>query len=203
VGSDGCIVVADLADAEDRQRIVPEVNERLGVIDVLVNNAAAAIYAPTSEMPARRRRLLFEVNVHAPVDLAQGVLPGMRGQRRGSIVNVTSRLAAGETGPPYRPSVIGTTGVAYGASKAALDRFTVGLAAEVYDDEIAVNAIAPVAGVRSEGADALVGALLDDSAFEPVDYLAEAIAHLGGCTAAERTGQILTSQQLLREIGQL
>ncbi len=203
VGADGLAIVADLTDPDDRQRIVPAVHDELGAIDVLVNNAAAAIYAPLAEMPLRRRRLLFEVNVHAPVDLAQAVVPSMRARGRGSIVNVTSRLAVGEVGPPYSASVIGTTGGYYGASKAALDRFTRGLAAELFTDGIAVNAVAPVAGVRSEGAEALVGGLLEDDAFEPIGYLADAIGHLAGCTAADRTGQVLTSQELLREIGLL
>jgi NAD(P)-dependent dehydrogenase (short-subunit alcohol dehydrogenase family) len=203
VGGRGVAVVADLTDANDRQRIVPEAEAALGPVDILVNNAAAAMYAPIAAIPLKRRRLLFEVNVHAPIDLAQAVVPGMITRRRGSIVNVTSRLAVGETGPPYESSVIGTTGVAYGSSKAALDRFTAGLAAEMFVHDIAVNAIAPVAGVRSEGAEALVGGLLDDDAFEPASYLVDAIAHLAGCTALERTGQVLTSQQLLRELGRL
>ena len=64
-----------------------------------------------------------------------------------------------------------------------MDRFTRGLAAELFADGIAVNAVAPVAAVRSEGAEALVGGLLGDEAFEPVDYLTDAIAYLAGCTA--------------------
>jgi citronellol/citronellal dehydrogenase len=203
VGAEGFAVVADLTDADDRQHIVPSVHEAFGPVDVLVNNAAAAIYGPVATMPVRHRRLLFEVNVHAPMDLAQAVVPGMRDRGRGSIVNVTSRLAMGETGPPYRSSVLGSTGVAYGASKAALERFTKGLAAELFVDGIAVNAVAPVAAVRSEGAEALVGGALGDDAYEPVGYLTDAIAFLAGCDAGQRTGQVLTSQQLLREIGLL
>ena len=84
-----------------------------------------------------------------------------------------------------------------------MDRFTGGLAAELFADGIAVNAVAPVAAVRSEGAEALVGGLLGDDAFEPIGYLADAIGYLAGCTATDRTGQVLTSQQLLREIGLL
>jgi NAD(P)-dependent dehydrogenase (short-subunit alcohol dehydrogenase family) len=202
-GESGIAITADLTDEDDRARIVPGVEAVLGPIDILVNNAAAAMYAPIAELPVRRRRLLFEVNVHAPIDLAQAVLPGMVARQRGSIVNVTSRLSTGEKGPPYARTVLGTTGVAYGASKAALERFTVGLAAEVYENGIAVNAIAPVAAVRSEGAEALVGPLLADHAFEPMSYLVDAVAHLAECAAGDRTGQILTSQQLLRELGQL
>ena len=79
-------IVADLTDADDRARIVPEAEAALdGPLDVLVNNAAAAIYQPLADYPLKRRRLIFEANVHAPLDLAQAVLPGMiDGARAGS-----------------------------------------------------------------------------------------------------------------------
>ena len=64
-----------------------------GPIDILVNNAAAAIYQPLIDFPLKRRRLIFEVNVHAPMDLAQAVLPGMIERGEGWIVNVSSATA--------------------------------------------------------------------------------------------------------------
>src|SRR4051794_20247963 len=73
-GATVAVVVADLTDEADRQRIVPEAAEALGgPIEVLVNNAAAAIYQPLADFPLRRRRVVFEANVHAPLDLAQAV----------------------------------------------------------------------------------------------------------------------------------
>src|SRR3954470_19399312 len=72
------MIAADLADEDDRSRITPSaVDELGGPIDVLVNNAAAAMYAPLIDFPLKRRRLTFEVNVHAPLDLAQAVVPSM------------------------------------------------------------------------------------------------------------------------------
>src|SRR5262245_18872036 len=82
-------IVANLADPTDRARIVPAVEAALGPVDILVHNAAAAIYAPITEMPLGRRQTVFEVNVHAAVDLAQAVLPGMRAARRGSIITLS------------------------------------------------------------------------------------------------------------------
>ena len=49
---------------------------------MLVNNGAAAVYQSTLEYPLRRRRMMFEVNVQAPIDLTQAVVPGMTAQRR-------------------------------------------------------------------------------------------------------------------------
>ena len=126
------IVVADLTDGDDRARIVPEAVEQLGgPIDILVNNAAAAMYAQPSEIPLKRRRIMFEVNVHAPLDLAQAALPAMLERGEGWIVNVSS--ATGKL--PRRPAVQARGPRrhhrVYGASKAALNRETNGLAHEL------------------------------------------------------------------------
>jgi NAD(P)-dependent dehydrogenase (short-subunit alcohol dehydrogenase family) len=194
-------IVADLADPSSRAGIVPAVHDALGPVDVLVHNAAAAIYAPAATMPLRRRQIVFEVNVHAAVDLAQAVLPDMRAAGRGSIVNLSSATAAYPARPPA--ATVPTTMTTYGASKAALERFTIGLAAEVYGDGIAVNAIAPVAAVATPGAEALVGRLLEEhpELVEPVEWLAEAVAFLAACDARQCTGRVLYSRPFLDELG--
>jgi citronellol/citronellal dehydrogenase len=202
-GGSGFAIAADLTDADDRARIVPEVEATLGPVDILVNNAAAAIYAPVAEMPLRRRELLFEVNVHAPIDLAQAVIPGMRSRGLGWIVNISSATSAHPLGPPFPRVAMGTTTTAYGAAKAALERFTTGLAAEVYEAGIVVNALAPVTGVLTEGAAAVMAGQVDTSGFEPVEHMAEAAVHLATCSVDECTGRLVSSGGLLREIGRL
>jgi NAD(P)-dependent dehydrogenase (short-subunit alcohol dehydrogenase family) len=194
-------IVADLAKPEDRARIVPEARAALGPIDILVHNAAAAIYAPIAEMPLRRRQVTFEVNVHATVDLAQAVVPDMRAKGRGWIVNLSSASSAHPSGPPYRN--VETTITVYGASKAALERVTTGLAAELFDDGIAVNSVAPVAAVRTPGAEALVGKLMDEhpELVEPPEWLAEAVLALVTCDPRSCTGRVLYSGPFLDEIG--
>lgn len=144
---------------------------------------------------------MFEVNVHAAIDLAQAVIPGMRARRRGSIVNPSSASSAYPAPPPA--AGIPSTMSVYGASKAALERLTIGLAAELYADGIAVNTIAPVAAVHTPGAEALVGQLLRDhpELVEPVEWLAQAVAILAGCDAAACTGRVLYSRSFLEERG--
>ena len=169
---------ANLADVEDRARVVPTVAETLGPIDVLVNNAAAAVYQPLAEISLRRRRLTFELNLQAPIDLAQAVLPSMRERQRGWILNISSATSKHPPGPPFNPGFkLGFTTTIYGASKAALERFTTGLAAEVYGDRIAVNSLAPVVAVRTPGADTLVGDVLDanPAIVEPLELFVEAV----------------------------
>lgn len=194
-------IVANLADPADRARIVPAAEKVLGPIDILVHNAAAAIYAPVTEMPLRRRQAVFEVNVHASLDLAQAVIPSMRARRRGSIVYLSSASSAYPAAPLAQ--TIPPTMAVYGASKAALERLAISLAAEVYGDGIAVNTIAPVAAVRTPGAEALVGALMRDhpDLVEPVEWLADAVAILARADAATCTGRILNSKSFLEERG--
>jgi NAD(P)-dependent dehydrogenase (short-subunit alcohol dehydrogenase family) len=202
-GGRALAVPADLADADDRTRVVPLVESELGPVDVLVNNAAAAIYAPVVAMPLRRRRLLFEINAHAPVDLAQQVLPGMRDRGKGWIVNISSATARHPDARSSVPMAMGTTTTPYGASKAALDRFSTGLAAEVYEDGIAVNVLEPVTGVRTDGAEIVMAGQVDTSGFEPVEHMAEAALYLASCSPEACSGRVVASGPLLREIGWL
>jgi NAD(P)-dependent dehydrogenase (short-subunit alcohol dehydrogenase family) len=194
-------VVADLARAEDRARIVPAVHAALGPVDVLVHNAAAAIYAPTTTMPLGRRRTVFEVNVHAAIDLVQAVLPDMRAAGGGAIINLSS--ASSQLPPPPPATGVPPTMAVYGASKAALERLTVGLAGELLADGISVNTLAPVAAVRTPGAEALAGRLLAEhpELVEPMEWLAEAVVVLATSDPRTYTGRVLYSGPFLDEVG--
>jgi len=203
-GGRAVAVVADLADGDDRARIVPEVEAALGPVDILVNNAAAAFYLPTPEISLKRRRIMYELNVHAPIDLAQGVIPGMRAKGAGWIVNVSSVTSRHPAGPPFpEGQTVGAVAATYGSSKAALERFTTGLAAECSADGIAVNAVAPVAAVRTPGADALVADLMarNPALVEPMEVMVEAIVALCTGDPATLTGRVVLSGPLLTELG--
>jgi NAD(P)-dependent dehydrogenase (short-subunit alcohol dehydrogenase family) len=195
------VVAADLADAEDRARIVPAVLERFdGRVDILVNNAAAAIYAPILGFPLKRRHITFEVNVHAPIDLAQAVAPQMIERGEGWIVNLTSGSARLVEGPPFNTEGVATTLGVYAASKAALDRITNAFAVELQDTGIRINAIGPRAVVKSEGAWVLVGDHVGAELVESMEAMVESVIALCECEW-ERTGQVLVSLDLLAELG--
>lgn len=104
--------------------------------------------------------MIFDVNVHDPLDLAQAVIPAMTAAGEGWIVNLSSGTTRPHAGPPFQRGVLGSTIGIYGASKAALDRITNGLAAELYGTGIRVNSVEPRSAVLSEGAAELVGAKL-------------------------------------------
>ena len=200
-GNQVAVIVADLADGEDRARIVPEAEAALGgPIDVLVNNAAAAIYAPTSTYPLKRRRITFEVNVHAPLDLAQAVIPGMVDRREGWIVNVSSASSRLSDGPPFRREGVALTLGIYGASKAALNRETNCLAAELHGTGVRVNTIEPRAAVLSEGANELVGDQLNADQIESMESMVEATLALCDC-GPDLTGRVTVSTELIAELG--
>jgi citronellol/citronellal dehydrogenase len=191
------VVVADLADDVDRQRVVPEAADALGgPIEILVNNAAALINGPIADFPLRRRRVLFEMNVHAPLDLAQAAIPAMLAAGEGWIVNVSSGSARRVEGPPFDLGFQGSTATMYGASKAALNRWTNGLGAELHGSGIRVNTVEPRAAVLSEGAREVVGAQLRPDQIEPMEAMVEATVALCDC-AAEVTAQNLVSLDLL------
>ena len=165
-----------------------------------MNNAAAAIYQSLLDYPLRRRRVIFEVNVHAPLDLAQAVIPGMTERGEGWIVNLSSGSAKHSSGPPFRTDGVATTIGIYGASKAALNRLTNVLAASVYGTGIRVNTVEPRAAVLSEGAEVLVGGLLSDDQIESMEQMVEATVALCDCDT-ERTGQCFVSLDLIDELG--
>jgi citronellol/citronellal dehydrogenase len=185
-------LVADLTDDVDRARIIPEAEKALGgPIDILINNAAASIHQPPSEFPLRRRRVIYEVNVHAPLDLAQAAIPGMRAAGEGWIINVSSGSARMQPSPDN--AQIGV----YGSSKAALNQLTLALAAELTGTGIRVNTVEPRAGVLSEGAAALVKLTPDQ--LESMEDMVGGVLALCDCPP-EMTGGIHVSLDLIAGI---
>ena len=195
------VIGADLADADDRARIVPAAAAALGgPIDILVNNAAAGIHQLSAEIPLRRRRIMFEVNLQAPIDLAQAVIPMMTERRRGWIVNLSSGGARLIEGPPFSTSVLGTTNGTYASTKAALNRYTNVLGAELFGTGVRVNTVEPDDPVATEGAIAHLGDGIDRDRYEPIEVMVEGIVALCDCPP-ERTGRVHTDQGLLAELG--
>ena len=191
--------VADLSDAAGRERLIDEVVSALGPIHVLVNNAAANFFMPFEQISAKRFAVVMEVNCRAPFDLAQRVAPGMREAGSGWIVNVSSATAR-MPGLPFDDFDRRGHPVLYGMSKAALDRLSTGLAAELYDDGIAVNSLSPVAAVATPGVIAL-GQLPARDMLEGEERMAEAALALATCEPKTMTGRIAFSGPLLDELG--
>jgi NAD(P)-dependent dehydrogenase (short-subunit alcohol dehydrogenase family) len=128
-------VPADLADEQDRGRAAAAVLAA-GRVDILVNNAATVEpLGPTAAITTADLRLAFEVNVIAPAALTAACLPGMLDAGWGRVVNVSSGIVASPAGM--------IRGNAYAATKAALEAYTVNLAAELAGTGVTVNVYRP------------------------------------------------------------
>ncbi|RZN80648.1 MAG: SDR family oxidoreductase [Winogradskyella sp.] len=108
------LVALDVTKPETIITCVNEVLEKEGKIDVLVNNAGAGITGPMEEIPDEEIKRNFETNLFGPINVIKAVLPSMRKQKSGLVINITS--IAGYMGLPYR-------GV-YSASKGAFELVT-------------------------------------------------------------------------------
>ena len=130
-------MAADCADEHDIQRLGAETLKKMGLVDVLVNNAGAAWGAPAEDHPIEAWDKVMNLNVRGYFILSQYIgKHSMLPRRSGSIINVAS--IAGLGGNPS-----GMKTVAYNTSKAAVINFTCALAGEWGDRNVRVNAICP------------------------------------------------------------
>lgn len=201
-GGEAAAVAADISSEPECLRLVEAARAAYGQIDTLVNNAALNYYIPTADYPTNRWIKAFAVNVHAPFILSKAVLPDMIAAGRGAIVNISSGSAIGPGRGPYKDQVA-HGGVMYGASKAALERFTQGLAQEVAQHGgIAVSSVSPSRVVPTPGTvyHKLVDGL-DDPRGEPPSMMARAALLLASEPAGAVNGRVAYSQQILKEFG--
>jgi citronellol/citronellal dehydrogenase len=198
-GGTAVAIRADLSKPEDRERLVAETVRQLGAPDILVNNAAVTYFTRVEDFAPRRYLLMFEVQVQAPFHLATLVLPGMREHGRGWILNISSRAALHPAIPPAEWA--GRGGTVYGMCKAAVERFSTGLAAELYADNIAVNALSPTRVVPTPGTIFHRLTTSDDENAERPAIMAAAALALCHAEPRSLTGRIAYSQELLSELG--
>jgi NAD(P)-dependent dehydrogenase (short-subunit alcohol dehydrogenase family) len=198
-GGEVLTITADLAKQGDRQRIVETVEREMGPIDVLVNNAAVTYFEPVLDFPERHYAVMFDVQVRASFELAQRVLPGMIARRRGWILNISSRAAVHPAGPPFSARRGSTV---YGMCKAAIERFSSGLASEVYADGVAVNCLSPSGLVPTPGVvfHHLTDGVPEDR-LEAPEVMAEAAFALCTGDPTTLTGKVTYARPLLEELG--
>ena len=197
-GGEATFIKADLAQAVDRERLVADTVDTYGPVDILVNNAAITYFMPVTEFTEKRFKLMMEVQVYAPFHLSQMVLPSMRERKQGWIVNISSGAGI-HPKQPYQQRG-GRGGTVYGMCKAALERFTTGLASEVYDDGIAVNVVSP--GLVATPGVAVHGLITEATKdrVQPIEYIAEAVFRLASGDPKTMTGRIDYAEPFLKEI---
>ncbi len=192
-------LAADLSQVAARSHLIARAREAFGPIDIVVNNAASARMKLPSQATTEDRAFMLDLNLNAPIDLAQQAIPEMQARGGGWILNISSATAV-QPRVPYRDSktnalIIGP----YGASKAALERYTVALAHEVAEHDIFVNALAPVAIVLTQGAEYVRDiARKNPDMVEPVEMMAEAALEL---CSGRHVGRVVFSRDLIHEVG--
>lgn len=133
-GSEILDIQADLTNEDDIENVVTKTKETFGSIDILVNNAGTIGTSGTfEETPLDEWRRLFELNLFAVVSITRKVIPFMKKQGWGRIINISS-----ENGTQPYPDMIH-----YSASKGALDNFSKALSKQYAENNILVNTVSP------------------------------------------------------------
>lgn len=202
-GGQALAVTANVSEVGDCHKLIQEARKQFGPVDILVNNAALNYYVPIRDYAINRWVRSFAVNVHGPFILSQGVLEEMIGRGRPSaIVNISSGAAIGPGRGPYEDQTV-RGGTMYGASKAALERFTQGLAQEVAGyGNVAVSALSPSQVVPTPGTvfHKLVTGM-DDPRGEHPEFMAKATLLLASEPVEKVNGRVTYSQEVLKEFG--
>ncbi len=199
-GGTALAIKADVSNEESCAQLVEAARQRFGPIDVLANNAVYMDFIPVKDFPIKKWLRSFAVDVHGPFMLSQNVLQDMIKRGSGAIVNISSGAAIGPGRGPYASTA--TSGTMYGAVKAALERFTQGLAEEVYQYGVSVAALSPSQVVPTPGTiyqKLVIG--LDDPRGEPPETMARAALLLATEPLDKVTGRVTYSQAILKEFG--
>jgi NAD(P)-dependent dehydrogenase (short-subunit alcohol dehydrogenase family) len=183
-------VACDVTNETSVDDAVTTAVDQLGHIDVLVANAGVMWLAPTSETPLSRWELCLRVNLTGVFLVTRAVLPYVLERGSGSLIAIT------------------TTGVgmtdrgsnAYWVSKAGVERYYQGLAAELRPRGIAVNCLAPSKVVMTEGAVASGVSVPGDMVEDP-EAIGRAAVYLAGQDAGGLTGTVQYSLELLDRLG--
>lgn len=185
-------VKCDLREEQDIIALRDKVLQTFGTVHAVVNNAAITLSAKAWEIPTQRWDMVMAVNPRATFLMCKHFLPTLMAQRSGAIVNLSSPSGRG---PMPGMSV-------YSASKAAIDYFTLSLAEEVREYNIAVNCIAPTGGIDTEGNRQI---FQDDPAWtqtwEPAEHFALGVVWLARQDASSFTGNLVYSRALIAQYG--
>lgn len=146
----------DVKDLKSIWNVVETVIEKEGRLDVVINNAGVGITGPIEEIPEAEIKNNFETNFFGPINVIKSVLPQMRKQQSGLIINVTS--IAGYMGLPYR-------GV-YSASKGALELITEAFRMELKEFNVFMTNVAPGDFATNIASGRYHAPLLEDSPYK-------------------------------------
>jgi NAD(P)-dependent dehydrogenase (short-subunit alcohol dehydrogenase family) len=200
VGGQGVMFECDLGDpAGGRDTLVRRTEEAIGPIDYLVYVAAYGPYKTFDAVTLSSLDQALEVNVKAPLLLAQQAVGSMRARAAGgAVVTIGTKAARPPVGPPYPDTPPVKAGALYGGTKAALHRITMSIAAETYGQAISANVLSPLAAIGTPALRA--SGWIPEELFEPVETMVEAVLALLTGDPAVLTGRDVSSLELLVEL---
>ena len=150
------LVALDVRNSDSIVAAVAKIIATSGRLDIVINNAGVGITGPLEEIPTNEIKNNFETNFFGPIEVMKTVLPQMRAQKSGLIINITS--IAGYMGLPYRS--------VYSASKGALELITEALRMEVKSFGIHITNVAPGDFATNIASGRFHAPLIKDSAYE-------------------------------------
>jgi len=150
------LIALDVRNTNSIQAAVAKIIATSGRLDIVINNAGVGITGPLEEIPMEEIRNNFETNFFGPIEVMKAVLPQMRSQKSGLIINITS--IAGYMGLPYRS--------VYSSSKGALELITEALRMEVNSFGIQITNVAPGDFATNIASGRFHAPLIKDSAYE-------------------------------------
>ncbi|NKL17730.1 SDR family NAD(P)-dependent oxidoreductase [Rhizobium leguminosarum] len=185
-GRKAIAIQADSADPAAVKRSVDEAAQALGGLDILVNNAAIALYGAIADVSVEQIDALLDVNVRSPLLASQAAIPHL--QAGGRVITIGSVGAE---------RIVGDTGTVYFMTKSALHSFTRGLARELGSRDITVNLVQPgstdtdMNPANGDFAD-FQRALIPLGRYGEPEDVAAAVAFLASPAAKHITGTVLT-----------
>ena len=182
-------VKCDVRDTDQIEAMAAQALDTFGKIDILINNAGALWWYPLLDTPPKKFDLVMGVNTRAAFFAARACLPSMIKNRWGHIVNMS---------PPIDTRTVGYH-VAYMISKYGMTLVAHGLAEEVREHNVAVNALWPVTIIESQAS--INFGLMPRQYWRKADIIADATLALVSKDPASRTGQALLDEDVLRADG--
>lgn len=189
-GGKAVAVRCDVTKDEDVENLVAKVHREFGRVDVLINNAGITTPEPVAKLTTKKWDLVLGVNLRGTFLCSKAVIPRMLEQGSGHIINLSSVLAQ-----RIKYSVV------YGVTKAAIDRFTLGLSDELKNNNVAVNALRPDFTVTEAVTTFLKD--VDTSGWQRPEMWGKYAALVAAQDAEHLTGRILDEEALIKMFGRV
>ncbi len=191
--SDVMPIPCDIRDLEELKHAITSAGDKFGKIDCLINNASSIFLLKTSELPEKRYNLMHEVIVRASLFACQYALPYLMKSDNAHILNIAPKL-------DLKPKWF-TNHVAYTLCKFASSMMVMGLASELANDKIAVNALWPATLLNTAAVQNLLGGDAAVQKSRQPSIMADAAYYILNQDSTTFTGNHFFDEEIITKIG--